>query len=118
MYLDSSLGVSRVSLTAVTLVGIEHDGVVDELKALFDRLPGGWSVAEYDGRRYGVTRTIHTAGRSESVYAEALDGSDVVSTNLYRLEDEDLLKPCEMPAQKVLDFLRLAELQEQPGLRD
>jgi peptide-methionine (S)-S-oxide reductase len=80
---------------------------MDELKALFDRLPVGWSVVEYDGRRYGVTRAIHTRGRSESVYAEALDGSDVVSANLYRVDGDDLLKPCEMSSEKVVDFLRL-----------
>ena len=40
------------------------------------------------------------------VLAEALDGSDLVSANLYRTSDEDVLKPCEMPAEKVLDFLR------------
>lgn len=73
---------------------------------LFERLPVGWSVVEYDGRRYGVTRTVLAGGRSEKVLAEALDGSDLVSANLYRVEGEDLFKPCEMPAGKVLDFLR------------
>ena len=60
----------------------------------------------YAGRRWSLTRTIRAGGRSESVYAEALDGSDVVSANLYRLDDGDALRPCEMPAEKVLDFLR------------
>jgi hypothetical protein len=67
---------------------------VDDLKDLFDRLPVGWSVVEYDGRRWGVTRTVLVGGRSEKVLAEALDGSDLV------------LKPCEMPEAKVLAFLR------------
>jgi hypothetical protein len=79
---------------------------VNDLSALFARVPEGWSLVEYDGRRWGVTRTIHVEGRSESVLAEELGGTDVVSANLYRLEGEDLLKPCEMPEQKVLDFLR------------
>jgi hypothetical protein len=79
---------------------------VDDLGALFDRLPAGWSVVTYDDRRYGVTRTIGVGGRTESVYAEALDGSDVVSANRYRVPDQDLLRPCEMPAEKVLAFLR------------
>lgn len=79
--------------------------MVEELKALFDRLPVGWSVVEYDGRRYGVTRTVR-GGRSEKVLAEALDGSDLISANLYRVEGQNLLKPCEMSAEKVVDFLR------------
>ena len=76
------------------------------MSSLFERLPLGWSVVEHDGRRYGVTRTVLAGGRSEKVFAEALDGSDLVSANLYRVEDGDLLKPCEMPAAKVLAFLR------------
>ena len=83
--------------------------MVDELKELFDRLPVGWSVVTYDGRRYGVTRTVLTGGRSEKVLAEALDGSDLVSANLYRVGGEDVLKPCEMSSEKVLDFLRQQE---------
>jgi hypothetical protein len=84
---------------------------VDDLKALFARLPVGWSIVEYDGRRYGVTRTVLAGGRSEKVLAEALDGSDLVSANLYSVGGEDLLKPCEMPAKKVLDFLSQQEPQ-------
>ena len=79
---------------------------MDEVSALFERVPVGWSVVTYDGRRYGVTRSVSAGGRSGSVYAEALDGSDVVSANVYRIDDRDLLKPCEMPEAKVLDFLR------------
>jgi hypothetical protein len=71
---------------------------------LFDRLPEGWSVVRYDGRRYGVTRTVQAGGRVQSVVAEALDGSDLVSANLY-VTDEVLLKPCEMSVAKVVAFL-------------
>ena len=73
---------------------------------LFDRVPVGWSLVVYDGRRYAVTRSVHGDGRSESILAEALDGSDLVSANLYRLDGEDALKPCEMPAEKVIAFLQ------------
>ena len=79
---------------------------MEDLTGLFERLPVGWSVVTYDGRRYGVTRSVRVNGRSESIVAEALDGSDLVSANLYRTHEHDLLKPCEMPEKKVLDFLR------------
>jgi hypothetical protein len=79
---------------------------VDEVSALFARLPEGWSVVAYAGRRYAVTRTVHGDGRSESILAEELGGNDLVSANLYRVEGKDVLKPCEMPEQKVLAFLR------------
>ena len=67
-----------------------------ELHSLLDALPEGWSVATYRGRRYGVTKIIHGTGRSLSIYAEQLDGSDVISANVYRTRAGDVLKPCEM----------------------
>lgn len=60
----------------------------------------------YAGRRYGLSRTTRAGGRSISVYAEELGGPDVISTNVYRTTSGDLLRPCEMPAEKVLAFLR------------
>ncbi|GAA3692415.1 hypothetical protein GCM10022204_04780 [Microlunatus aurantiacus] len=71
-----------------------------------DTLPEGWSEVRYAGRRYGLTKITHTGGRSLSVCAEQLGGADVISANVYRTGAGDVLKPCEMPAAKVLDFLR------------
>jgi hypothetical protein len=78
--------------------------------ALFDRVPLGWSEVVYLGRRYGVTRSVAAEGRALTVYAEELGGRDVVSANLYLTGDGPLLKPCEMPAAKVVDFLARLEL--------
>ena len=79
-----------------------------ELGGLVDALPEGWSEVTYAGRRYGLTKITHTGGRSSRVYAEQLGGTDVISANVYRTGAGDVLKPCEMPAVKVLDFLRAA----------
>lgn len=68
-------------------------------------MPEGWSLVEHRGRRYGLSRTSRAGGRSVSVYAEELGGRDVVSANVYRTGDGDLLRPCEMPAATVLEFL-------------
>ena len=78
---------------------------MNHLGNLFARVPEGWSRVEYDGRGWGVTRTVHGDGRSESILAEALDGSDLVSANLYRVDGQDVLRPCEMPSENVFDFL-------------
>jgi len=59
----------------------------------------------YDGRRYGLTRTSRVGGRSISLLAQELGGTDVVSANVYRTLAGDLLRPCEMPAATVLAFL-------------
>ncbi len=60
----------------------------------------------FDSRPYGLTRVTRAGGGAVSVYAEELGGPDVVSTNVYRTASGDLLRPCEMPAAKVLAFLR------------
>ena len=83
-----------------------HDGGVTDVGGLVEELPEGWSTVRFDGRTYGVTRSSAAGGRVMSVYAEELGGTDVVSANVYRTTDGDLLKPCEMPAEKVLGFLR------------
>ena len=77
-----------------------------DLAALLERVPEGWTSVTCHGRRYGLSRTTRAGGRSVSVYAEELGGPDVVSTNVYRTTTADLLRPCEMPAAKVLAFLR------------
>jgi peptide-methionine (S)-S-oxide reductase len=74
-----------------------------DCRALFGRIPQGWSRRKYGGRHYGVTRTVTADGRIEKIFAEELGGTDIVSANLYL---GDRFRPCEMPAAKVLAFLR------------
>jgi hypothetical protein len=69
-------------------------------------MPEGWSVVDYDGRRYGLTRVTRAGGGSLSIFAEELGGTDTISANVYRTSTGDVLRPCEMPAAKVLAFLR------------
>jgi hypothetical protein len=82
------------------------------LADLVARVPDGWSLATHDGRRYGVSRTSRAGGRAVSVYAEELGGTDVISANVYLVgEGDEQLRPCEMPAEKVLAFLREATFE-------
>lgn len=73
--------------------------------ALVERVPVGWTAVRFHGRRYGLRRTDRAGGRSVSIYAEELGGTDVVSTNVHRTSSGYLLRPCEMPAETVLEFL-------------
>lgn len=75
------------------------------LREALGRFPEGWSEATYRGRRYAVTKTVRAGGRAVSLYAEELGGTDVVSTNVYLTASAEELRPCEMPAAKVLAFL-------------
>lgn len=69
-------------------------------------LPEGYSEGIYQGRKYGITKNTFNNGSSFKVYAEELGGSDFISLNYYLTKKQDLLKPCEMPERKVIDFLQ------------
>ncbi|MFO6465799.1 hypothetical protein ACK8OR_15505 [Jannaschia sp. KMU-145] len=70
-----------------------------------DTLPVGGFRGRALGRDWLVTRALHAGGASEKLVARSLDGADYVSLNLYRLEAGPRLRPCEMPAAKVMAFL-------------
>ena len=77
-----------------------------EFVAAFDALPTGAYGGTFDGRRYRVTKTVMATGRSQKLEARELGGSDYISFNLYRLATgQALLKPCEMPREKVEAFV-------------
>ena len=72
---------------------------------MLSRLPLGTFNGRAHGHRWIVTRSLVAGGRGQKLVANALDGSDYISLNLYTLGSGDLLKPCEMPTSKVLAFL-------------
>lgn len=79
------------------------------MQAFLDRflaLPAGYSEGRFGGRRYGVSVSSSADGKRRSLFAEELGGKDLVSLNLYLLASgKALLKPCEMPEAKVIDFV-------------
>ena len=75
-------------------------------EAALERLPRGFSEGFFDGHRYGVTVQRSEDGRRNSLFARDLAGTDIVSFNLYRFTSgKTSLKPCEMSAKKVVDFV-------------
>ena len=68
-------------------------------------IPLGYSSVLFRNKKYALTRTDFNKGKSIKVYAEELGGNDFISFNFYLSEKGEKLKPCEMPAQKVIDFL-------------
>ena len=71
----------------------------------WNALPVGSFEAIYQNRRYGVTKTERAGNRQAWIWAEERGGPDRISANLYRLKSGARLKPCEMPEQKVIDFV-------------
>lgn len=78
--------------------------------AAFDALPLGTFTGVFNGRRYAVTRQDLAAGKAQKLVAHELGGRDYISLNLYRLASGALLKPCEMPQDKVVRFVLALEI--------
>lgn len=75
-------------------------------------LPEGYSEVLYRCQKYGVTRTSLNEGKSFKLFAEELGGIDFISLNYYITNNAHQLKPCEMPENKVIDFLTHFEFIE------
>ena len=69
------------------------------------KLPAGYSRGEFADAPWGVTVDRSGDGKRIKLYGEALGAADHVSFNLYVAGGQPRLKPCEMPAQKVIDFV-------------
>ena len=67
--------------------------------------PGTVTGAAFD-KRYVATLSVFNGGRSRKLVAEELGGDDYISLNYYALDNGPRLYPCEMPAEKVIAFLR------------
>jgi hypothetical protein len=69
-------------------------------------IPDGYGEGVYNGLRYGVIVRNSRDGRRTNLLARALAGGDLVSFNLYRPRSGVAsLRPCEMPAEKVVAFV-------------
>ena len=78
----------------------------DAFLAAFFAIPPGSSTGQCNGKRYIVSRTELAGGKSHKLVAHELGGRDYISLNLYLTKNSGaLLRPCEMPVQKVTDFV-------------
>lgn len=68
-------------------------------------LPKGTFTGTVAGRRYVVTKSEFSDGKSIKLVAEELGGTDYISLNWYNLAAGACLRPCEMPAAKVTEFV-------------
>lgn len=58
------------------------------------------------GKRYVTACSSFCEGRALKLVANELGGTDYISLNLYDLKRGARLYPCEMPAAKVIAFVR------------
>ncbi len=59
----------------------------------------------YQNRRYLLSKQTLLRGKLIKVYAEELGDKDFISLNYYTDIGDGLLKPCEMPKEKVMNFI-------------
>lgn len=79
-----------------------------ELDTLIGAIPEGWSRVRIAGRNWGVTRATRAGGKVISVDAERLGDSEQLGANVWITSEGATLRPCEVPAEKVMQFLRAA----------
>ncbi len=77
----------------------------DDLDALVERVPIGWSRHVIDGCAWGISR-VERAGGATTLEGEELGGTRRLSANVWRIASGTRLRPCEMPAEQVLEVLR------------
>lgn len=71
----------------------------------FHALPLGTHKGSFQGRLYVFSKSSFAHGKSWKLVAEELGGTDYISLNLYDLASGPRLYPCEMPAEKVVNFV-------------
>lgn len=76
-------------------------------------IPEGYSEGIYNDRKYGITKTSFNTGNSFKIYGEELGGTNFISLNYYITKKINVLKPCEMPEQKVVHFLENVLLENE-----
>ena len=59
----------------------------------------------YQDKRYLLSKQTQIKGKLIKVYAQKLGDNDFISLNYYTNIGKGLLKPCEMPEEKVIDFV-------------
>ena len=82
-----------------------NDPALADVAGRLAQLPDGPVRGLYEGRKYLATKTTCAAERSVKLVAEELGGKDYISLNLYHLAAGPRLRPCEMPAEKVIAFV-------------
>ena len=65
---------------------------------------GSYDVS-FQNRRYLLRKETQLEGKLIKLYAEELGGNDFISLNYYPQIKGGLLKPCEMPEEKVITFV-------------
>ena len=78
----------------------------DELLEMLSKVPDGWTRRVVAGVPWGVSRVDRAGGRTTTLTAERLGGTGFLSANIWHTTSGPVLRPCEVPAGDVMQFLR------------
>lgn len=85
------------------------DGPEDrDLAALVSLIPEGSSRTHIAGQPWSISRTTRAGGKVVSIDAEHLGGTEQLGANVWLTTEGAVLRPCEVPEEKVMQFLRAA----------
>jgi len=66
----------------------------------------GYSEVIYDSKKYSITKQSFNNSKSFKIFGQELQGNNFISLNYYVTSKKEFLKPCEMPEEKVIHFLK------------
>lgn len=84
---------------------VDNNCVNDRFSEIILSLPAGAAEVVYEGRKYLLTKEVYNGGKSLKIFARELGGNDFISLNYYITTDKEILRPCEMREEKVVDFI-------------
>ena len=77
-----------------------------ELDALIRVIPEGWTRVQVAGEGWGIARTTRAGGKTISFDAEHLGTKEHLGANVWNTSEGSVLRPCEVPEERVMQFLR------------
>ena len=77
-----------------------------ELDALIRAIPEGWTRVQIAGHGWAITRTTRAGGKTISFDAERLGDKEHLGANVWNTSEGAILRPCEVPEEKVMQVLR------------
>ena len=80
-------------------------------KKLLTLEDGSYDVLYYN-KRYLLSKQTQLNSKLIKLYAEELGDNNFISLNYYPLIGDGLLRPCEMPDDKVIDFILCLKFEE------
>jgi hypothetical protein len=78
--------------------------------AIIRKIPEGYSEGLLNTTKYSIIKSTFNNGKSFKIFGRELQGKNFISLNYYITSKKEFLKPCEMPKEKVIHFLKNIQL--------